>query len=64
MLATSAIDWMILRGIDYEDGPLLNQNIRESRVKGCSGVTYIDPESNDRSPDKFNIFNVQFDEEE
>jgi len=48
MLLSASIDYMISRGFDYEDGPLLNKTIRETRVLGCGGNVQIDSSGNDR----------------
>lgn len=37
-LVANAVDWMMIRGIDYTDPYLLNTTIRSLKVAGCTGM--------------------------
>ena len=60
MLVAHALDFLIEHGEDAEDGFKVNSALRTTRFTGCTGVVYIDPDSNDRSQMDFLVQNLQY----
>lgn len=60
MLVAHALDFLIENGEDAEDGFMVNSALRTTRFTGCTGVVYIDPDSNDRSQMDFLVQNLQY----
>lgn len=59
LLTAHAVDYLVRRGFDYEDGELLNKTIRETRIEGCSGLVAISSDTNDRKDFTMDIFNLR-----
>jgi len=60
MLVAHALDFLIENGEDAEDGLQVNSALRSTRFTGCTGVVYVDPDSNDRSQMDFLVQNLQY----
>lgn len=58
-----AVDYLMQRGMDYEDPVVLVQAMRETYFVGCSGFFKIQKGSNDRDESRMDIYNFQFDAE-
>jgi ABC-type branched-subunit amino acid transport system substrate-binding protein len=56
-----AVDYLLQRGMDYEDPAVLVKAMRETHFVGCSGFFKILKGSNDRDESRIDIYNLQLD---
>jgi Receptor family ligand binding region len=61
MLGVNALEYMVDRGVLYEDSELLIKAIRSQRFTGCSGTVNIMHNSNDRNGYLLGVYNLIFD---
>lgn len=48
MLYSVTFDFMVRRGIDYENSSLVAYSLRQIKFIGCTGTVMISKESNDK----------------
>jgi hypothetical protein len=60
MLYLHATDYMITRGIDYENTTEIMQAMRGTYFVGCAGLIRIAPHSNERSDEQYSLINVKY----
>ena len=56
-----AVDYLLQRGLDYEDASTLINSMRDTHFIGCSGFFKIQKDSNDRDESRIEIHNFQVD---
>lgn len=62
MLVAHALDYMVEKGLHYEDGLALVRTMRDTRFVGCAGRIQIEAGSNDLIPSDQVILNLQYNE--
>lgn len=60
MLVAHALDYMVQKGLHYEDGWALVRTMRDTRFVGCAGRIQIETGSNDLVPSDQVILNLQY----
>lgn len=61
MSIANAIDYLMNKGLDYENHRVMNEAIRNVRFQGCSGTVVFDKNSNDRLLNDISLYNVFYD---
>ena len=58
LLVAHAVEFMLMRGLLYEDGESLVHIMRQTRFVGCMGTIQIEEGTNDKRPGDYSVLNA------